>query len=243
MKAASVLLCLLAVLAFGCGNQGPIASGETTSSSTGRSVATVAESSTSTARIVCTGKETRIKTPEVEARPDGVHFVIYNQTQTDTGYSVKLPNGGGMGGNAPTGKSTHIEPLPPGTLRIGCNRPLQNEDFEEPDYASLEVVDKSDAYKPVELECPGGEAVSSSGGLLSSDSEPGRDESPVEQTREFFSDQLEPGDTVELAGYPERRRHKTVRVVRDGGVLAVVEYPWDSGGGWYQDGYSACAEF
>jgi hypothetical protein len=184
-----------------------------------------------------------VLTPKVEAQPEGVHFVIHNRTKADTSYSVKLPNGGGMGNNAPAGKSEHIEPLPPGTIQIGCDRPLPNGDLEEPDYSSLEVVDKSGVYKTVELECPGGEAVSSSGGLLGPDSESGQDGSPVEQTREFFSDQLEPSDTVELAGYPEIKRHRTVRVVRDGNVLAVVEYPWGSGGGWYQDEYSACTEF
>lgn len=243
MKTFRVLMCLLAVFMVGCGNQDLPSSGETTSSATGRTTATVTEPMISTARVVCTDNGTHVLTPEVEAQPDGVHLVIHNRTGVDSGYSVKLPNGSGMGDNAPAGKSEHIEPLPPGTIQIGCDKSLRNGNPEEPDYASLEIIDKSGVYEPVELECPSGEAVSSSGGLLSPDSEPGRDETPVEQTREFFSDQLKPGDTVELAGYPERKRHKTVRVVRDGTVLAVVEYPWGSGGSWYQDGYSACAEF
>lgn len=243
MRSVSVLLCLFVVLAVGCGNQGLSASSETTSSATGRTTTTATEPLISTARIVCADDGTRVLTPEVEAQPDGVHFVIHNRMKADTGYSIQLPNGGGMGDNAPAGKSEHIEPLPPGTIQIGCDRLLPNSDLEEPGYKLLQVVDKDGIYRSIELECPGGEAVGSSGPLQGPDSEVGSDEPPVEQAKDFFSKQLQPGDTVELAGYPKTQGQKTVRVVRDGSVIATVEYWRESGNGWYNNGYNACAGF
>lgn len=65
---------------------------------------------------------------------------------------------------------------------------------------------------------------------------------PVDITRRRFSEEIEEGDVVEVAGYPESRGERTVRVVREGRVVAVVEYFRESGG-WLGSGYSACAGF
>jgi hypothetical protein len=78
----------------------------------------------------------------------------------------------------------------------------------------------------------------------------GEKASPVEQTRHQFSRRIEEGDTVEIADqrgptegyYGEQLR--TVRVVRDGRVIALMFYKEGSeGGGWLLDEYESCSEF
>lgn len=80
----------------------------------------------------------------------------------------------------------------------------------------------------------------------------GEPASPVEQARRRFSKRIEEGDTVEVAShlgddtvgyYGEELR--TVRVVRDGRVVALLYYKEGrgGGGGWLLGSYEACGEF
>jgi hypothetical protein len=78
----------------------------------------------------------------------------------------------------------------------------------------------------------------------------GEKASPVEQTRHRFSKRIEEGDTVEFSEqrgsgkgyYGEQLR--TVRVVRDGRVVALMFYKeGQDGGGWLLDEYKSCGEF
>jgi hypothetical protein len=80
----------------------------------------------------------------------------------------------------------------------------------------------------------------------------GEKASPVEQTRRQFSKRIEEGDKVEIAdrlGDPSEGYYgealRTVRVVRDGRVVALMFYKQglDSGGGWLLDSYESCGEF
>jgi hypothetical protein len=76
--------------------------------------------------------------------------------------------------------------------------------------------------------------------------------SPVEQARRRFSKHIEEGDKVETADdqggptvgyYGEELR--TVRVVRDERVVALMHYKEGrgAGGAWLLDSYEACGEF
>jgi hypothetical protein len=76
--------------------------------------------------------------------------------------------------------------------------------------------------------------------------------SPVEQTRRRFSKRIEEGDKVEIAehlGGPSTGYYgeqlRTVRVVRDGRVVALMFYKEGQGskGGWLLDSYESCGEF
>ena len=79
----------------------------------------------------------------------------------------------------------------------------------------------------------------------------GEKASPVEQARRRFSKRIEEGDKVEIAErqgdptvgyYGEELR--TVRVVRDGRVVALMFYKEAiENGGWLLDSYEACGEF
>jgi hypothetical protein len=80
----------------------------------------------------------------------------------------------------------------------------------------------------------------------------GEPASPVEQARRRFSERIEEGDAVEVADrlgeetvgyYGEELR--TVRVVRNGRLVALIYYKEgrDGGGRWLLGSYEACGEF
>jgi hypothetical protein len=72
----------------------------------------------------------------------------------------------------------------------------------------------------------------------------GEKASPVELAQGDFSKSIEEGDTVEIAHRPEGTHMRTVRVVRDGRVVALMFYKEGiDNGGWLLDSYEACAEF
>jgi hypothetical protein len=226
--AVALALCLWIIVA-GCGRAGP---------GVGSPQPSDREEAATVARIVCDREGTRVLTPKVEAQPDGVHFVIDNRLKADTGYSVEFPESGGIGENAPKGKSEHVEPFPPGKVHIGC---YESREGPKPDYGTLKVVEGESGYKSTELECPSGMAVGGEDGFYT----PGAKEEkadPVVITRHRFSEEIESGDVVEVVGYPESEDQRSVRVVRQGRVVAVVGYFRESGG-WLGSGYSACAGF
>ena len=195
-----------------------------------------------TAVVVCGRDGTRVLTPRVEARPDGVHYIIDNRYGTRAGYSVQNTEGVGTGGDAPEGKSEHVDDIPPGKVRVGCEG--QPVDGMKIDYGTFQASAGASGYKSVEPECGGGMVVFTDGGFLAPGARrKGVDVDPVELTRRKFSGNLQRGDIVEAAGYPERRGQRTVRVVRDGRVVAAVEHG-RAKGGWVQGGgYTACASF
>ena len=195
-----------------------------------------------TAVIVCGRDGTRVLTPRVEARPDGVHYVIDNRHGTRAGYSVQNTEGAGTGGDVPEGKSEHVGDIPPGKIRVGCEG--QPVDGIKVDYGTFRVSAGDSGYKSVEPECGRGMVTFTDGGFLAAGAKSrGVDVDPVELTRRKFSDNLQGGDVVEAAGYPGRRGQRTVRIVRDGRVVAAVEHG-RAKGGWVQGGgYTACASF
>ena len=230
-RSVFVLLFLSAAFLFtyGCGP----ASSDGPSEPSGRE-----QETPDTARVVCGRDGTRVLTPVVKARPDGVHFVIDNRFEVEVGYAFEEPEGGGGGDSAPEGESEHVGDFPPGEVRIGCEEPPV--DGVGTDYAPLEVVDPAGFYRQVELECRGGMAVG--GGPQYAAGAEGKKGDVVEMVRRGLSDRLREGDTVELAGYPKSRDSRTVRVVREGRVVAAVAFFADSGG-WLEDSTSNCAGF
>jgi hypothetical protein len=165
-----------------------------------------------------------------------VHFEISNRLGKDTGYAVETPDGGGMGGNAPKGESRRVRDFPPGKVRIGCY-PSRNADL---DYTKLTVLAGDSGYKSVELECPGGRAITRMDGVAGDVAK--IDEDPVAFVRHELSGRLEEGDVVGAAGYPESRDERAVRVIRDGRVIFTVSYHRE-GGGWLEESFFSCEGF
>ncbi|MDQ4126773.1 MAG: hypothetical protein M3151_02255 [Actinomycetota bacterium] len=225
---ALVYLFAAALLLGGCGP----------SSTAGPEAPSGQEGAQDTARIVCGPNGTRVLTPVVKARPDGVHFVINNRLDAEVGYSFEGVDGGGGGNGAPQGESEHVGGYPPGKVKVGCEKPPV--DGVGTDYETLKVVDPQGFYKPVGLQCRGGMAAF--GGPQYAAGAKGKEGDPVEMVRRGLSDRLQEGDTVESAGYPESQGSRTVRVVRDGRVVATVTFFRDSGS-WLEDATSSCAGF
>jgi hypothetical protein len=91
------------------------------------------------------------------------------------------------------------------------------------------------------LECPSGMAVS--GYIDYVMGAKGKKGTPVEVARREFSKKIEEGDTVEIAERSRGQNAKaSVRVIREGRVVARIEYR-RVGGGWLQDYYEACTDF
>jgi hypothetical protein len=198
----------------------------------------------STARIVCLRQEegaspppnnmealnrgvlTRVLTPTVAAHPDGVHYRIDNRLGKATTYTSDPSRQPFVEFRIPKGVSHHAELFPPGLSEFVCD-PTGDFNAYEATRAEFKIVEGDSGYKSLELECkPGmegrfvGTMASGAGGskfeLVSY-----RD--PVEEAREYFKEGLEEGDVVEAAGYPEDP-NPTVRVVRNGRVIATVEF-------------------
>jgi hypothetical protein len=71
----------------------------------------------------------------------------------------------------------------------------------------------------------------------------GKKGNPVELARREFSKKIEESDTVEMADRSKGQNAKaTVRVIREGRLVARIEYS-RAGGGWLQDYYEACNDF
>jgi hypothetical protein len=69
----------------------------------------------------------------------------------------------------------------------------------------------------------------------------GENANPVELTQDEFSKSIEEGDTVEIADRQEGPNLRTVRVIRDGRVVAHITYR-RGGEGWLLESYEACAD-
>lgn len=239
VRFAVVVLCLCAIITGGCkADEQDRSQGKQTTTTIEPSQSSTLEKAAKTARIVCGPEGTRVLTPRVGAHTDGVHFVVDNQYKKGTSYSFEYAEGGGEGDSAPRGESEHIGEFPPGKIRIGCEKPPV--DGTGQDYENLEVVDPDGVYKPAEIECKGDTAVS--GMAEYAYGVKGKKGDPVEIARREFSRHIRDGDEVELAGYPQSREHRTVRVVRDGLVMAKIVY-FREGKGWLQDHYEACGSF
>jgi hypothetical protein len=106
---------------------------------------------------------------------------------------------------------------PPSIAEIQC-WPSDYE-FTNREYAYFEIVVGDSGYKSTELECePGASPMGGGadiGGYTGSN--------PVAKAREDFSEQLNEGDVVEEAGYPQAPS-PPVRVVSDGKVVAKIDY-------------------
>jgi hypothetical protein len=189
------------------------------------------------ARVTCDADGTHIETASVSARPDGVHLVVVNHLGFDTGFSFELSDGSGGGDNSPRGTSTHVLQAPPGQVLIGCY--LDPDASGEVERQTFEVVDADGVYRPTELDCES-ISVGTSDYAAGATGESG---DPVDLGRQRFDGAygLQEGDVVERAGYPQADL-QTVRLVRDGRVLATITYRGSEAGGWLEETMATCED-
>jgi hypothetical protein len=186
------------------------------------------------ARIVCVEEgAARVETPAVKPQGDGVHLEIVNETGGERAFSATDAQGGGLGGNAPTGTSTQVVDLGPGTLTVSCEEPETEPGPGEP----LEVVDEDGVWVSTRLDCE--EQFSAVLDYVMGAE--GESADPLDAARKGLEGyRIEPDDVFELAGYPEAESIN-VRLVRDGESLAVVHLVPDGAGKWLVDMVTGCS--
>jgi hypothetical protein len=239
VKWSPSLLCLslLCIVLAGCGAR---SGGEGPPSSSQRSEVTGAEGGTTTARVVCDGGGVSVLTPEVASRPDGVHIAIDNRLRGSADLSVSHP-GGGMGWSVPSGESSRVANVPPGKVKIDCfSRSWGREKLFAMGTETLRVLAGASGYKSTKLECERGRSEKI-GPLTKEETEEQKGD-PVEIFRRTNAGSIHEGDVVEAAGNTRSQDERTVRVVRDGRVVATAHYLRFSKG-WMEATEESCAGF
>jgi hypothetical protein len=182
--------------------------------------------------IVCTQDGgTRLWTPVVEVQPDGVHVDVENRAGEPTSFF-------GLSVDVDEGRHKAVVSEPPGKMRVACYPYSQHENDAKPVRYDLELVDPKGHWVFTELECEPDSMVQST----ISDYAPlgeGLSKDPVQLVHDGVKG-LETDDLVELAGYPEAEI-PTVRVVRDGRVIATFGFIQADDGGLAIETSELCA--
>lgn len=185
------------------------------------------------ARVVCATDGTRVETPAVRPRADGIHVEIVNETGAERSFSATSAGGGGLGSGAPPGISKQVLDLEPGELTVACQDPLAGEGAS----ATVEVVDEDGVWVSTRLECD--EVFNQVTDYIQGAR--GETSDPVAAAREALEGHgVEVDDVLEPAGYPAGAAAK-VRLVRAGEVLAVVDLVDDGAGKWLPSQLSGCS--
>ena len=209
------LLSLLGVVALACGRDASVEPAPT------RSYPDVAQ-------VRCgPDGSTKVETPTVQARPDGVHVDVLVPPDSELAFIV-WESGGRNAEDGP-----FVFPVPPGRMHVACLDPYEDDAGDDSLYRSIEVVDMNAVYVDATMRCKytgvGGEHP---GPSLGSD--------PVEATRGFLHG-LVPTDEIERVGYVARPSDARVAVRREGEVVAILTLePVDGGWGWI--GFTSCPE-
>jgi hypothetical protein len=189
------------------------------------------------ARIVCQADgTTSVLTPEVVARPDGVHLVVDNRL----GEPASLI--GGFGFDVDPGISKWTLQTGPGDRGVAC-WPFSDHGGKEPGTVPLRVLDPEGLYvPPAELECQGSLQWSEIRDFI--DLSSGIDADPAETVRRSIRG-FEPGDVVSehRSGYPEAQDEgtTTVTVSRDGRIVAIFGLSVADDSRWLVNGGQGCA--
>lgn len=220
-------LSLLCVILAGCGAR--TGEGEQPSSPE-RSHVAGAGTNPTTARVVCDRGGVNVLTPEVESRPDGVHLAIENRLQGRAELSVSHPEGG-MGWGVSSGESWRVANVPPGKIEIDCfSRSWGRDKLFAMGTETMRVLAGDSGYRSPRLDCPRGKLA---GGMkpYTEEEMKAHEGDPADLLRRELSGSLREGDIVEIAGNTQNRDERTVRVVRDGEVVANAHY-FRTSDGW-----------
>lgn len=223
----SLYLSLLCVILAGCGAR--TGEGRQQSSPEG-SDTTGAEGNLTTARVVCDSGGVGVLTPEVESRPDGVHLAIENRLEGMADLSVSHPEGG-VGWSVPPGESGRVANVPPGKIEIDCfSRSWGRDKLFAMGTETVRVLAGDSGYRSPKLDCPRGKLA---GGMkrYTEQEMKTQEGDPTDLLRRELSGALREDDVVEIAGNTQNRDERTVRVVRDGEVVANAHY-FRTSDGW-----------
>jgi hypothetical protein len=171
---------------------------------------------------------TEIRTPIVQAQPDGVHIKVRAPPEADLAFIVKESGGR----NAEDG--LFVLAVAPGRMHVACLDPYRKDPGRDSLYRSIEVVDDEGVYVDATMSCESAQGV----GMSTPSNSLGTE--PVEAARSFLIG-LEPDDELTQVGYVERSSEARVAVRRDDEVVAVLILD-PVKGGWGWSGFESCPE-
>lgn len=187
-----------------------------------------------TAVLVCGPDGASVETPQVAASRDGVHFEVRNESGREQVVHVQTGDSA-QGEGFEVGTHTRVWTVPPGPVTVRCADAA--DEALEPTGATVEVVDPDGVWVSTALDCDGDVSTSTLDYFAGA---PGLQGEPTEVVAASGEVDVAAGDVVELAGYPEDLDAPTVRVVRDGRVVAAVGLMPAEDDGWLVSTVTVC---
>ncbi len=218
-KTSFVLATLAAAFAAGCGQA------DEDRSPTG---------TPSVARLACGEQGARVATPAVQPQRDGLHLELTNETPGEAHLTLERNPSDAVGVAAPPGTANHVLTIGPGTwtatcyehggsLRTGVLEVVDTGIWISTRLADCETPESTHGDPPRRIRAGEGELAEIARGAL-----------------DDFVD-LEPGYTLERAGYPEEDG-AIFRARSDGRTVATMSFYPDGSGGWLEGEATACAD-
>ena len=201
-----------------------------------------ASASTDMASVICTGDETIVGTPAVNARANGVTITIDNRTGDER--LVVFRHGTDFRSKrAVVGVSAVVLTHEPGTWSVVCTG-ADGYPAEDAEWSTLEVHDPGDLWVAHDLPCANPTSIHPDyqeyfDGALPTGTKGDPLVIATAEVNQWFATQ--PGDEVKAAGYPEANA-RTYMVVRDGIAVAVADYRDDGAGGWFFGSVAWCED-
>ena len=187
-----------------------------------------------TAVVVCGPDGASAETPEVAASRDGVHVEIRNDSGSEQVVHVQTGDSA-QGEGFAVGTHARVWTIPPGPAKVTCADAA--DEAPEPTEATVEVVGPEGIWVSTALNCDGDVSASTLDYFAGA---PGLQGEPTEVVAASGEVDVAAGDVVELAGYPEDLDAPTVRVVRDGRVVAAVGLLPAEDDGWLVSTVTVC---
>ncbi len=184
-------------------------------------------------RLVCDKDGSHLENPFVQALPDGVHVRVSNHLSEPIGFLHE---------DAPRGTSFHVENFEPGNNTYACGAPTLGPYSPDPtgpggswgEPVSFTVIDPNGYYVRTTIRCPLA-GLGYSGKMTTL-----RAGESLPQALRRDAEGLEPGDRVQVGGYPRAHPRREVAVWRKGAVVATFDYEYVSPSTWRRGGSTTC---
>jgi hypothetical protein len=179
------------------------------------------------AQLVCGEGGARVLTPRAEARRDGLHLEVTNETAREVHLTLERSPSDAVGTAAPPGPSMHVLTIGPGawtatcygnggSLRTGVLEVVETGIWVSTELADCETPESTHGDPPRRIRASEEELAE-----------------VARRALDAFVD-LEPGYALERAGYPDQVA--TVFRARSGGRTVATMSFYPDGSGWWVEG-------